>query len=96
MTTVYTMEEVSRHKSSGDAWVVIDGEVFDVSRFARFHPGGRVVLQNATGGDATELFKRYHDASVLRKYRTKLKIGVIEGSENKDPAPPGRAFLPER
>ena len=39
MAATYTMEEVARHGSKGDAWVVIDGDIYDVSKFSRLHPG---------------------------------------------------------
>ena len=38
-------DEVARHCTEGDAWIVLDGEVFDVSSFVKWHPGGRGVLQ---------------------------------------------------
>lgn len=38
-SATYTLEEVARHNTQGDAWVVIDGDVYDVSKFSRLHPG---------------------------------------------------------
>lgn len=34
------MEEISKHKSETDAWVVVDGVVYDITRFVDTHPGG--------------------------------------------------------
>ena len=44
-----TMDEVAKHDKDGDCWIVVDNKVFDVSKFARMHPGGKKVL-TAMGG----------------------------------------------
>ncbi|XP_024393781.1 dihydroceramide fatty acyl 2-hydroxylase FAH2 isoform X1 [Physcomitrium patens] len=38
--TVLTNEEISKHKNENDAWVVVDGIVYDISQFVQAHPGG--------------------------------------------------------
>ena len=48
----YTWEEVRRHSSKKDRWLVIDKRVYDVSRWYK-HPGGQVVLNHYAGQDAT-------------------------------------------
>lgn len=45
----FTLDEVAKHKSVDDAWLVIDGKVYDVTHFAQFHPGGEDVLLDAAG-----------------------------------------------
>ena len=32
--------EVQQHRTVNDIWVVIDGKVYDMTRFAPEHPGG--------------------------------------------------------
>ena len=44
----------------GDGRVAIDGGVYDVSRFARAHPGGEALLLRHTGCDASRAFRNYH------------------------------------
>ncbi|KAF7330528.1 Acyl-CoA dehydrogenase [Mycena venus] len=43
-TKQFTAEEVSKHNKEGDLWVIIDSQVFDLSKFAGIHPGGQSVL----------------------------------------------------
>lgn len=56
-----SMEEVRKHNSgAGDAWVVVDGVVYDVSHFLDTHPGGAQVCtdrRTLQGGD----HMRMHD-----------------------------------
>jgi alkylation response protein AidB-like acyl-CoA dehydrogenase len=55
--------------------------VFDVSKFARLHPGGKEILLEQAGTDATEIFYRYHRYDVILKYQDKLVIGQLEGAK---------------
>lgn len=40
LQTVWTWEEVTKHQSPTDAWVVLDGRVYDITTFVKSHPGG--------------------------------------------------------
>ena len=53
----YTEEEVSQHKSSEDAWIIIKGYVFDITHYHHSHPGGSKFLLAKAGVDATEDFE---------------------------------------
>ena len=33
-----SLEEVAKHNTDGDCWVVIDGIVYDLSKFLKEHP----------------------------------------------------------
>ena len=49
----YTREQVSCHKRSDDLWIIVDGEVYNVSSWLRRHPGGPDVLRHYGGEDAS-------------------------------------------
>lgn len=54
--TLYTYEEVAKHNKVEDAWIVIDGKVYDITNFLDEHPGGEEIIFENAGGDATESF----------------------------------------
>lgn len=52
----YTLEEVAKHKTSDDCWTLIKDGVYNLSDFARSHPGDRAAYE-ACGIDGTNLFE---------------------------------------
>ncbi|KAH8668538.1 cytochrome b5-like heme/steroid binding domain-containing protein [Xylariales sp. PMI_506] len=73
----FTLRQVSSHKTSDDLWIVIDNEVYDVTKFQKDHPGGSKVIAGVAGKDATKKFDKYHRRGLLQKYKKDLVIGVI-------------------
>jgi len=79
-----TLEELAKHNTEADAWVMIDGVVYDVTKFAKLHPGGKAVLLRAAGKDATKDFKMVHHDTVLSRY-PQLRVGRL-ALEEMDPS----------
>ncbi|KAJ3187949.1 hypothetical protein HDU85_006342 [Gaertneriomyces sp. JEL0708] len=79
MAKVFTVDEVAAHNKEDDLWIIIDGRVYDISRFADLHPGGLTVLLDVAGKDATEEFYGLHRQSVLSKFGPKYEIGTVKG-----------------
>ncbi|KAH8995027.1 peroxisomal acyl-CoA-dehydrogenase [Lactarius akahatsu] len=80
-----TQEQVQQHNKDGDLWVIIDAKVYDLSRFADLHPGGRAVLVDSevAGQDATEAFYGLHRHEVLeRPQYARLQVGVVRGEKS--------------
>ncbi|CAG9534351.1 unnamed protein product [Cercopithifilaria johnstoni] len=55
--TKYTTEEVAAHNNVSSTWIIIDNNVYDVTKFLEEHPGGDEVLLEQAGQNATESFK---------------------------------------
>ncbi len=55
-----SITEVRKHNSREDAWVVLRGLVYDITKFLDHHPGGVTILEQVFGEDCTELFDDYH------------------------------------
>ncbi|CAJ1407894.1 unnamed protein product [Effrenium voratum] len=73
----YSMEEVAKHTSKSDCWVVVSGQVLDVTSFLSEHPGGELAILTFAGKDATEEFNMIHPPDVIGKYAPDAVIGVV-------------------
>eukprot|EP00357_Protocruzia_adherens_P009562 CAMPEP_0114997632 /NCGR_PEP_ID=MMETSP0216-20121206/15012_1 /TAXON_ID=223996 /ORGANISM="Protocruzia adherens, Strain Boccale" /LENGTH=80 /DNA_ID=CAMNT_0002362045 /DNA_START=45 /DNA_END=287 /DNA_ORIENTATION=+ len=52
----YTLEEVKKHNTADDLWVIVHGKVYDLSQF-KDHPGGTDILEEYAGMEASEDFE---------------------------------------
>lgn len=56
---IITKSQLRRRAELG--WVALDdGNVYDLSRFARTHPGGEHIIRAVAGRDAADLFHAFH------------------------------------
>ncbi|KAL7164571.1 hypothetical protein ACSBR2_040468 [Camellia fascicularis] len=55
-----TVESLKAHNKPGDLWISIQGKVYDVSDWAKDHPGGYLPLLSLAGQDVTDAFVAYH------------------------------------
>jgi predicted heme/steroid binding protein len=56
----YTLEEVKKHTTASDCWAVVDGNVYDLTKWAALHPGGAAIIRSLCGRDATSDFSSRH------------------------------------
>ena len=56
----YTLSQVREHRSKYNAWMVLRGRVYDVTKYVPYHPGGAEELLRGAGIDGTALFDQYH------------------------------------
>ncbi|NWR66582.1 CYB5B protein, partial [Bucorvus abyssinicus] len=71
------LEEVGKRNSNREAWLVIHGRVYDVTRFLEEHPGGEEVLLEQAGRDATESFEDVGHSTDAREMLKQYYIGEI-------------------
>ncbi|XP_048401276.1 acyl-CoA Delta-4 desaturase isoform X3 [Stegostoma tigrinum] len=82
MLTHYTWEEIQKHNSRTDKWLVIDRKVYNVTNWALKHPGGIRVISHFAGEDATDAFQAFHpDLTFVRKFMKPLLIGELAPGE---------------
>jgi flavocytochrome c len=77
----FTLEEVAKHNTKEDLWVVVKGVVMDVTNWLDEHPGGPQAIMNFMGRDATEEFEMLHDDEVIPKYAPSQVIGRVKGQK---------------
>lgn len=78
----FSLDEVKKHNSKGDYWVIVNGGVYDLSRWASYHPGGELPIRYMAGHDCTDVFKAFHLPSVSEKKLPAFKIGEVNDECN--------------
>jgi cytochrome b involved in lipid metabolism len=56
----FTMTDVAAHASAGSCWTVIDGKVYDVTKWEGLHPGGQARIVGLCGTDGGAAFHAQH------------------------------------
>jgi len=79
-----TMDEVSKHTTKGDCWVVLHNRVLNVSNFLSQHPGGELAILTFAGKDASAEFDMIHPPDVIEKYAPDAIIGELGGAEEEE------------
>ena len=85
----FAWSEITKHRTPGDAWLMVHNKVYDVSGW-HDHPGGDVIF-TAAGDDATDSFALFHASSTYRAL-DKFRIGTLaqrDRSEWSDGKPKG-------
>lgn len=70
-------DEIRRHCTADDLWVVFGGHVYDVSAFARSHPGGLPILLSGVGRDMTEAFEEAGHSDLTKIFALNFRIGKV-------------------
>jgi len=78
----YTLDEVAKHNTESDCWVVVNGEVLDATPFLSKHPGGKLAIMLYAGKDATDEFNMVHAKSTVEKFAPHLVIGTLAGESS--------------
>jgi cytochrome b involved in lipid metabolism len=73
----YTAQQVAKHNTKSDLWVIVDGNVYDVSSFVDEHPGGVNAIMRHGGGDSSAGFHGPQHPSRVYDLLPKFQIGVL-------------------
>lgn len=71
---------MQRHNTRGSCWVIIAGEVYDVTGFLALHPGGAAPILAVAGTDATRVFAPIHAPGVLATLEPECHLGPVDAS----------------
>ncbi|KAH8949102.1 hypothetical protein BDL97_10G013100 [Sphagnum fallax] len=77
-TKVFQFYEVETHGDPKDCWLIINGKVYDVTKFLEHHPGGDDVLLSATGKDATNDFEDVGHSVDAHNLMKDFEIGEVD------------------
>ena len=73
-------EEVARHNTEEDCWVIVGDLVLDFTQYLTSHPGGKQAILNFAGDDATQIFDLVHHRGIIKKYGLKEGSVSLKGS----------------
>jgi hypothetical protein len=81
---IITIDEIKKHNKIDDCWTIFRGkvfknnksEVYNLTPYLEYHPGGIDLLKPAFGRDCTLLFDKYHNFVNGEKILERCYIGV--------------------
>ncbi len=71
------IEEVMKHNKKEDAWIVIHGNVYDITKWIPDHPGGMIIM-SGVGKDASKLFDKIGHSSYAKNKLKSFQIGILD------------------
>ncbi|KAH8668808.1 acyl-CoA dehydrogenase [Xylariales sp. PMI_506] len=89
MSQTFKASDVASHNKPDSLYIIVDGDVYDVTKFQDEHPGGKKILQRVAGKDASKQFWKYHNEGILKKFKPKLIVGSLDTKPKvEEPAKP--------
>ncbi|KIW94070.1 uncharacterized protein Z519_05386 [Cladophialophora bantiana CBS 173.52] len=74
--------ELGKHANDNDAWIALNGVVWDFSGFGSKHPGGEEIIKSHLGKDGSKVYNEIHSPGlVLRHLGEEKRIGEIEDAD---------------
>eukprot|EP00164_Ancoracysta_twista_P002679 GFYU01003563.1.p1 GENE.GFYU01003563.1~~GFYU01003563.1.p1 ORF type:complete len:498 (+),score=153.23 GFYU01003563.1:29-1495(+) len=80
MAKLFSAQEVEKHNTKEDCWVIIHGGVYDLTDFLGDHPGGVKPIRPYFGKDATQAFDLIHPKSILKILPKKCYLGDLDAN----------------
>ena len=79
-TTPISLNELALHNTPDDCWVAIHGNVYDLTVYAKRHPGGPEWVTDLAGTDGTDAYDEFHSIGLLRSIRGNV-VGPYLGED---------------
>eukprot|EP00405_Crypthecodinium_cohnii_P020884 CAMPEP_0206466848 /NCGR_PEP_ID=MMETSP0324_2-20121206/28700_1 /ASSEMBLY_ACC=CAM_ASM_000836 /TAXON_ID=2866 /ORGANISM="Crypthecodinium cohnii, Strain Seligo" /LENGTH=494 /DNA_ID=CAMNT_0053940037 /DNA_START=64 /DNA_END=1548 /DNA_ORIENTATION=+ len=87
MAKEFTREEVAKHNTLNDCWIIVNNRVYDVTNFLLEHPAGRGIIMLHAGKDCTKEFLDVHKEEYIPSFAPKAFVGIVAGSNAGGPPP---------
>lgn len=79
---VFSREEIAKHNSINDCWIISDGHVYDCTTIVKIHPGGvNSILRKAGGIHDCSEDMALHSKNARQNYWEPCRIGRVEGTK---------------
>ncbi|KAF4945780.1 hypothetical protein FSARC_14363 [Fusarium sarcochroum] len=81
----FTREEIEKHNSQDDCWIVVDGKVYDATSVLDWHPGGAAAIVGHAGKvhqETSDEFASIHDEYAYKKLKECALGTVTEKAAN--------------
>ncbi|XP_059900560.1 cytochrome b5 [Gadus macrocephalus] len=89
----YRLSEIEEQNTFKSTWIIINNNVYDVTKFLEEHPGGEEVLREQAGGDATESFEDVGHSTDAREMAADMKIGELHPEDREKIVKPQDPYL---
>ncbi len=81
----FTLDEISNHNLPTDCYLVINNNVYDVSSYIVYHPGGSKVITSRCGQEVSGIFAKIHSNrawDLLKRFKIGTVVSNINESQN--------------
>jgi cytochrome-b5 reductase len=76
--TKYKWDEIKKHNTKADAWIVVRKNVYNVTKFLGEHPGGPDILIENSGKDASQNHTEANHSQDAVEMMKDFLIGVLD------------------
>jgi len=76
---IFSEDEVSKHCTEDDCWMIIHGGVYDITTYFSYHPGGKRALLKFAGKDGTENVQ-FHSSKMMYLLDNYFYIGRLDSA----------------
>jgi len=82
VSAVFSAAEVLKHNTKDSVWVVLHGQVYDLTDFIEAHPGGAAPILASAGTDVTGFWCTFHKKEWLQQHlQPEWGLGTFDGAE---------------
>lgn len=80
MSTLFSYQEIQRHRILRDCWLIANGKVYNATPFLKQHPEHQERIMKKAGQDVTDDFD-FHQNNQQQEWK-KYKIGKLRNYKN--------------